>query len=64
MLVREMVRFLGIESDFDGKGVGGGGGELPVGSDQEREKGRLYMCGQRRSTEGRREGIKGDQPHK
>jgi len=31
MLMREIVRFRGIESDFDGKGGGGGGGESPVG---------------------------------
>ena len=41
MPVREMVRFRGIESDVDkdGKGtVGGGGGESPMGSGEERKE--------------------------
>ena len=31
MLVREIVRFRGMESDVEWKGGGGGGGESPVG---------------------------------
>jgi hypothetical protein len=56
-IVREIVRFRGIESDADEearKGVGRGGGESPVGGRARgRREGGLYMRGQRES---RREG--------
>lgn len=41
ILVREIVRFRGIESDVGGDGRdcgGGGGGETPVGSDEGRRR--------------------------
>ena len=43
MLMREIVRFRGIESGGDevGKGFEGGGGESPVGSDEGQKEGEI-----------------------
>ena len=60
ILVREIVRFRGIEleeNEDDEKDGGGGGGESPGGGGGGRKRGRLYMDRERQGMS-RREGRK------